>query len=114
MANQQALEVWQKKLEYLQAQEAIEADAAQKFELLQQIKECHTKITELSKPSGSNLAQLSGPEDISVALPGAVEYFVGRDAELKQLDQAWDEPKTRVFRESQSRSHRGGTNRRSQ
>ncbi|MEL6332285.1 MAG: AAA family ATPase, partial [Cyanobacteria bacterium J06626_26] len=30
-------------------------------------------------------------------LPPSVKYFVGRDQELKQLDAAWDDPKTRVI-----------------
>ncbi|MEO1507638.1 MAG: AAA family ATPase, partial [Cyanobacteria bacterium J06633_23] len=30
-------------------------------------------------------------------MPPSVKYFVGRDQELKQLDAAWDDPKTRVI-----------------
>ncbi|MEM6252833.1 MAG: AAA family ATPase [Cyanobacteria bacterium P01_D01_bin.156] len=96
MASQQALEVWQKKLEYLQAQEAIAADAAQKFELHQKITECHTKIAELSKPLQSNLNK-NAPV-ISIAhLPPAVSHFVGREKELEQLDRAWDDPNTTLI-----------------
>ncbi|MEM8544965.1 MAG: AAA family ATPase [Cyanobacteria bacterium P01_H01_bin.119] len=38
------------------------------------------------------------PNKISTShLPQAVSYFVGRDAELDQLDAAWEDPKTRVI-----------------
>jgi formylglycine-generating enzyme required for sulfatase activity len=42
-----ALEIWRDKLAYFRAQEAITADAAQKFELDKRIRECVDKIREL-------------------------------------------------------------------
>ena len=43
-----ALEIWREKLDFLQRQEAITADAAQKFALKKQIEEAQAKIAELS------------------------------------------------------------------
>jgi hypothetical protein len=43
-----ALKIWQEKLAYLQNQEAITADPAQKFALSKQIEECQQKIKELA------------------------------------------------------------------
>ncbi|MEM7795567.1 MAG: hypothetical protein AAF579_14090 [Cyanobacteria bacterium P01_C01_bin.118] len=97
MADSKALQRWQRKLAYLQEEEAIESDAAQKFELRQQIEECETKIAELSKPVTSHLAQQSGPVVSIAHVPPAVSYFVGRDQELAQLDAAWENPKTRII-----------------
>ena len=42
-----AVKIWQDKLVYLQRQEAISADAAQKFAISKQIEECQQKIVEL-------------------------------------------------------------------
>ena len=42
-----ALVIWREKLDYLQQQEAITADAAQKFALKKQIEEAQQKIREL-------------------------------------------------------------------
>ena len=47
-AESSAVAIWQEKLAFLQTQEAITADAAQKFALQQQIKEAQQKIDELS------------------------------------------------------------------
>ena len=44
-----ALAIWQEKLDYLQQQEAITADAAQKFAIKKQIEEAKSKIRELSE-----------------------------------------------------------------
>lgn len=45
--NSPALEIWQKKLDFLQQQEAITADPSLKFQLMQEIQECKRKIAEL-------------------------------------------------------------------
>ncbi|MEG3437151.1 hypothetical protein V0288_08475 [Pannus brasiliensis CCIBt3594] len=45
--NSPALEIWQKKLDFLQQQEAITADPSIKFQLIQEIQECKRKIAEL-------------------------------------------------------------------
>ena len=42
-----AVELWQEKLEYLQQQEAVVSDPAQKFALSKQIEEAERKIAEL-------------------------------------------------------------------
>ncbi len=42
-----ALKIWCEKLAYLEEQEAISADAAQKFSLRKQIEEVTTKIQQL-------------------------------------------------------------------
>jgi hypothetical protein len=42
-----ALAIWQKKLEFLQAEEAKAADADQKFSIQQRIEEAKAKIQEL-------------------------------------------------------------------
>jgi formylglycine-generating enzyme required for sulfatase activity len=60
------LKSWQERLSYLQAQEAIAASPSQKFELEQQIAECHRKIQELQ---GQNPTQPPSPEN-----PNAAEY----------------------------------------
>jgi hypothetical protein len=52
-----ALGVWREKLQFLQVQEAITTDAAQKFQLKKQIEEAKTNITELEQASkGPSLA----------------------------------------------------------
>ncbi len=45
--NSPALEIWQKKLDFLQQQEAITADPSIKFQLMQEIQESKRKIAEL-------------------------------------------------------------------
>ena len=47
MTSKSPLEIWQKKLEYLQVQEAIATDPSKQFELEEEIKRCKQKIKEL-------------------------------------------------------------------
>jgi len=47
MTSKSALEIWQKKLEYLQVQEAIATDPSKQFQLEEEIKRCKQKIKEL-------------------------------------------------------------------
>jgi hypothetical protein len=49
-----SLDTWRKKLDYLQQQEAIMADAAQKFSVAQQIEEAKAKIAGLEAIGGSS------------------------------------------------------------
>jgi hypothetical protein len=44
-----AIELWQEKLGFLQEQEAIVADPAQKLALKEQIREAKTKIKDLNR-----------------------------------------------------------------
>ena len=94
MAGQDSLELWQKKLAFYQRDQAIAADPAQRFELQQLIEECEAKIAELSSRPQTALAQQAAPEIAIAHLPAAVTHFTGRDKELAQLDQAWDDPNT--------------------
>jgi len=47
--NKVGIELWQEKLSFLQEQEAITADPAQKFALKKQIEEAKAKIKELNR-----------------------------------------------------------------
>jgi tetratricopeptide (TPR) repeat protein len=74
-----SLETWQKKLQYLQQQLAIASNAAAKFELEQQIKECQRAIGQWTPETSEN-----SPNN----LPGRrTPYFVGRETQLEELHQ---------------------------
>lgn len=49
MPDHNPLEIWRERLAFLQVQEALKSDAAQRFELQQQIEEAKTKVAELEK-----------------------------------------------------------------
>ena len=61
-----ALEIWRQKLRYLQEQEAIASEPAQKFQLKIQIQEAKQKIAELESQKTSRPEKVKGrrkPED---------------------------------------------------
>ncbi|MBT9311079.1 AAA family ATPase [Leptothoe kymatousa] len=49
---------------------------------------------ELSSRPQTAITQQAAPEIAIAHLPSAVTHFMGRDKELAQLDQAWDDPNT--------------------
>ncbi|MEO0739777.1 MAG: TIR domain-containing protein, partial [Cyanobacteria bacterium J06649_12] len=56
--------------------------------------------TALSTTGQTTLASTTTPRPLKIStshLPPSVQYFVGRDQELEQLDAAWEDPKTRVI-----------------
>jgi hypothetical protein len=88
----EALETWRKKLEYLQHQEAIVSDPAQKFTLAEQIEEAKARIAELEATTEGQ--SFSGPgsfhADISRIIKYAPAELIGREDETKLLSDAWD------------------------
>jgi formylglycine-generating enzyme required for sulfatase activity len=68
--NSPALDLWQKKLSYLQQQEAIAADPSIKFQLMQLIEECKQKITELGGKGDDSKKKLFKFDVINVDAKG--------------------------------------------
>ncbi|MDX1998256.1 MAG: hypothetical protein SF066_11105 [Thermoanaerobaculia bacterium] len=89
------LAVWQQRLAFLQEQEAVVSDSGQLFSLRVQIAEAERKIAALS---GAKPAQNGSEPRIDLGrLPIPGPHFVGRQAELAQLDAAWADPAEHVF-----------------
>ncbi len=83
-----ALETWRRKLAYLQQQEAVAADPAQKFGLAEQIAEAKAKIAELQVGRREHGGEVSAAiVDIFRIIPHAAEKLIGRDDELKLLNE---------------------------
>src|SRR6185369_3896939 len=111
------LETWEKRLAFLQEQEAIASDPAQKFTLREQIEEAQGRIRDLlntspdpgHKPSdpdhkpkvGEGLApsrEGGGHPHLDLGrLPIPGPHFVGREADLARLDAAWVDPSIHVL-----------------
>lgn len=106
-----SLVLWREKLEHLQQQEAIAADAEQKFSLHKKIQEAKEKITELSEhgplpdrrvPSDSAPAAASRERTLklqagSSRLPTTgSNHLFGRDEALEALTQAWTNSQTHI------------------
>ncbi|HEX3529664.1 MAG TPA: tetratricopeptide repeat protein [Thermoanaerobaculia bacterium] len=86
----QPLKTWKERLAFLQEEEAIVSDPAQRFTLRKQIEEAQAKIRDLHKPKegGGTVPPLL---DLGrLPIPGP--HFLGRDAELAHLDAAWEDP----------------------
>lgn len=91
----EALKIWREKLEYLQLQRVIAADAGQQFMLDKQIEEAKTKIAELeataARPSPDSSDRFQ--HDISHKLfKYAPAELIGREAETQLLDDACPAP----------------------
>ena len=86
---------WQEKLDFLLSVESVTADPVQKFKLQRAITEARTKLEELG---ARGHASVSIAPQISLAkLPQTGGTFLGREAELKLLDEAWaDRGRTHV------------------
>ncbi len=84
----EAQSTWRKKLDYLQQQEAIVSDPAQKFTLQEQIAEAKAKIAELEAASENHSPQVF-QSDISRIVKYAPEKLIGRESETKRLNDAW-------------------------
>ena len=96
---QTALDVWKEKLEYFQQQEAICADPDQKFALHKKIQEAMQHIFELQsdlEPTGEPWKRHPELQDSTSHLPQGGQHFVGREAELAMLDDAWLDAKTNI------------------
>lgn len=83
-----AREIWEKKLEFLREEEARASDPAQRFTLQQQIWEAKGKLAELAVESVTTTPSGSPKIDLT-KLPHGAADFLGREAELKLLDDAW-------------------------
>jgi hypothetical protein len=85
------LEMWRKKLDYLQQQEAVLADPAQKFTIGEQIKEAKAKISEMETADGGeeSIAPDAFRAEISRIIKYAPAKLIGREAETKILSDAW-------------------------
>jgi len=89
-----ARELWEKKLAFLQAEEAKVADPALKFELQQGIAEAKAKLEELG-PALDGIDQ-TRPRISTYRLPHGTENLVGREEELERLEEAFADPGTHV------------------
>jgi hypothetical protein len=87
----QAINTWREKLEFLQQQEAILADPAQKFAIAKQINEAKAKIAELEASAGGSPSsdQTTFRADISRIDKYAPAELIGREAETQILAEAW-------------------------
>jgi hypothetical protein len=82
----QALEMWKKKLDRFQQQEAIVSDPAQKFTLAEQIEEAKSKIAELETHVNAQSAALGpGTRWVSNVPFARNPYFTGRDDLLREI-----------------------------
>ena len=89
-----ARDLWEKKLAFLQAEEAKAADPALKFELQQGIAEAKAKLEEL-RPASDAIDQ-TRPRISTSRLTHGTENLVGREEELERLDEAFADPGTHV------------------
>jgi hypothetical protein len=69
----EALQIWREKLAYLQKQEAVMADAAQKFALQHQINEAKAKIAELLSLDASSVSSRLPEGELRFEMPAATE-----------------------------------------
>ena len=94
MSHESARDVWRKKLEFLLKEEAKVSDSGQKFKLQEEIAEAKAKLKELGERAGD-----SDDTMLRVAptrLHHGAAKLVGREKELGNLDEAWNDPKTHV------------------
>ncbi len=92
-----ALETWREKLAYFQQQEAITSDPDQKFALAQKVQEAKAKIAELESQGAGGGANANAPLQVApTRLRHTAERLIGREGDLKRLDEAWDHPHTNV------------------
>ncbi|WP_210546109.1 ATP-binding protein [Rhodoferax sp. PAMC 29310] len=98
-----ALDAWVRKLEHLLTQEAIVADPAQKFALIEQVEEARRKIAELSDSSENRTGKATADfaREISRIVKYAPEHLIGREDELALLSEAW----SKVRRAESRRPH---------
>lgn len=87
----QTIETLRRKLDFLRQQEAITSDAAQKFTVGEQIKETESMIAEIERAfaSPSTSAPSAFHAEISRILKYAPAQLIGREDDLKLLNDAW-------------------------
>ena len=87
----EALKAWQERLEFLLEQEAIASDPAQKFGLAKQIKEANARIAELGAlaDNSAGIFIWTFRADISRIDKYAPSALIGRETEVKLLNDAW-------------------------
>ena len=88
----QPIQEWKERLAFLQAQEAVVSDPAQKYTLRKLIEEAEATLRDLTgaEERPALLIDLG-----RLPIPGP--HFVGRDTELARLDAAWEDPRTHVL-----------------
>ncbi len=94
MSHESARDVWRKKLEFLLKEEAKVSDSGQKFKLQEEIAETKAKLKELSEracDSDDKMLRVT-----PTRLHHGAAKLVGREKELGNLDNTWDDPKTHV------------------
>ena len=93
MSDASAKELWQEKLNSLQAVEALAVDPAEKFKIGKDIAEAKRKLQELDAEAAATSAiGRSAPAvrfDISRIIKYAPAELIGREAETKLLNDAW-------------------------
>jgi tetratricopeptide (TPR) repeat protein len=93
MSNDAARETWQRRLDFLLAEEATAVDSAQKFKLREEIAEARARLNEVANERHAG----SSPKVAPSRLRHSAEQLIGRKAELARLDAAWDHPATHVL-----------------
>ena len=84
----EAIRTWQEKLDYYLAEEAKCSDPEQKFKLHKAIEEAKVKLAELASRKTHDPTSPAVPVSLE-RLPASGPNFLGREAELKLLDDAW-------------------------
>jgi tetratricopeptide (TPR) repeat protein len=93
MSNGSARETWQRRLDFLLAEEAITVDSAQKFKLREEIAQARARLDEFANERHAG----TSPKVAPTRLRHSAERLIGREAELARLDAAWADPATRVL-----------------
>src|SRR6185436_13018511 len=89
------MQAWKRRLAFLQEQEAVVSDPAQRFTLREQIEEAHAKLRELARAEETGPGPSPTLDLGRLPIPGP--QFVGREAELARLDAAWEDPAIHVL-----------------
>jgi hypothetical protein len=86
--------LWQRKLKFLQTEEAKASDAAQRFQLQQDIAEARSKLREFDATDRIEAPRVPPPPS---KLTRVGDLLLGRNAELARLDAAWASPESHVL-----------------
>ena len=88
----EALRLWKEKLDYLQTQKAMAADAAQRFALEKEIQDASATIARLQRSEHPSTREAPAiPIDISQIDKHAPANLIGRKSEVDTISNAWDQ-----------------------
>ncbi len=88
MSESAAVKNWREKLEFLQAEEAKAVDAAAKFKIKKEIAEAQERLSAL-QAEAQPLNVIGRQANISLIVKYAPAELIGREEELKWLNNAW-------------------------